>query len=110
MIRIAPLTILLLTLSCGKEFTKTSKNIATNSDPVEILETPTPIEQEKDNAQDSDGQTGVDLMGKTRNCVDQRAVMSCSSVFTASDEFANNCRAQGNTAVMCACHDWICVQ
>lgn len=55
------------------------------------------------------GSTGIDMNGATRTCTDQSAVMTCSMVFTPSDAFANDCRNDGKKAIMCACHDWICV-
>ena len=96
----------LLLIACGKEFTKTSKEISTQEQPVTIEELP-----KQDNVTPTNGSfTGVDLMGNSRTCKDQQAVMICTSVFTQSDAFANKCRQNGHKAVMCKCHDWICVK
>lgn len=53
---------------------------------------------------------GQDYQGNTRSCADKQAQSICTGVLTASDSYAINCRNQGGRAVMCACHDWICVR
>lgn len=53
--------------------------------------------------------TGVDLSGKTRACLPMKETM-CTMSFTAEDQFAADCKAKGNTAIQCGCHDWICIK
>ena len=52
--------------------------------------------------------TGEDMQGELRTCNDNQDLI-CSQVFTESDQYALECQRDGNLAVACGCHDWICV-
>lgn len=52
--------------------------------------------------------SGLDMEGNERTCNDHSDLI-CSQVFTESDQYALDCQREGNLAVACGCHDWICV-
>jgi hypothetical protein len=53
--------------------------------------------------------TGLDLDGNERTCTDKYFDQICTMEFTSSDAYGLNCEREGNLAVSCGCHDWICV-
>lgn len=52
---------------------------------------------------------GIDMDGNERECSDLDD-MFCSDVFTDSDQYGLECQRNGNLAIQCGCHDWICVE
>ncbi len=101
--------ILLVFTSCGKQ--PEEINPINNTIDMEAA----PVEDESTDA-DGDGVTttsktftGEDYQGNTRTCEDKFGTVNCTTMFTDSDAFANNCVDNGDKAVMCACHDWICI-
>lgn len=53
--------------------------------------------------------TGIDFNGNEKSCSDKYSEQICSMDFTLSDAYALNCERDGNMAIACGCHDWICV-
>jgi hypothetical protein len=53
--------------------------------------------------------TGPDLNGAEKTCSDQYPEQVCTMEFTPSDIYALNCEREGNMAIACGCHDWICI-
>ena len=98
------IVIFALIISCGKMKTVTKTSSSSQTQDI-INEAPS-----DHNKSDTDGLTGEDIQGQLRTCIDQSATMTCTMVFTPSDSYANECRSNGFKAVMCACHDWICVK
>ena len=92
------LFIFLFFLSCGKTKVVSSSTVDTDNQNIIAPEV------------SQSGYTGVDIEGQTRTCIDQSANMMCTMEFTPSDSFANKCTENGKKAIMCACHDWICVK
>lgn len=101
--------LLLIFVSCGKQ--PEEINPINNTIDMEAA----PVEDEGNNTTGggvtttSNSYTGEDYQGNTRTCEDKASTTSCTQMFTDSDAFANNCVSNGDKAVMCACHDWICV-
>lgn len=53
---------------------------------------------------------GVDINGDVRGCYAMDKRVKCSEIFDSNDFFAANCREEGNVAIQCGCHDYICVK
>jgi hypothetical protein len=51
---------------------------------------------------------GIDFDGIEKSCLDMDDPF-CSEEFTESDQYALDCQRNGDFAIQCACHDWICV-
>ena len=51
---------------------------------------------------------GIDIEGNEKSCKDMDDLF-CSEEFTDSDQYALDCQRNGDVAIQCACHDWICV-
>lgn len=102
------LLVSLIFLSCGKQPEEISP--IKNSIDMEAVQG----ENDKNDGEEvvnsgSNDFTGVDYQGNQRSCEDKYGKVNCTAMFTESDAFANECKDNGNKAVMCACHDWICV-
>ena len=68
-------------------------------DPDSVIDTPGLKAQEY---------IGYDMYGNERACSDLDDTF-CSEVFTESDQYGLDCQRDGNLAIQCGCHDWICV-
>ena len=53
---------------------------------------------------------GIDLNGDQRVCDVAASELTCTAEYTPGDQFAELCRANGNQAVACGCHDYICLE
>jgi hypothetical protein len=51
---------------------------------------------------------GEDINGETRQCSDNSGAV-CTQVFTEEDQYGLDCLRDGDVAIQCGCHDWICV-
>ncbi len=53
---------------------------------------------------------GLDRQGQTRACHPMSPEdVICTGEFTAGDQYAVDCVAQGGMAVACGCHDYLCI-
>ena len=52
---------------------------------------------------------GLDKNGKLKECTPMSLDVVCTMEFTDGDQFAMDCEDDGNTAIQCGCHDYICV-
>lgn len=98
--------LILLLLSCGKTITKEKVDLKTD----DVISNPDDTINTSENSSTQSGFTGTDMNGNSKTCKDVSATTICSSMFTPSDQYALTCKNNGNTAVMCGCHDWICVE
>ena len=70
-----------------------------------------PPDDKLDNFSDNlDNLIGIDYKGNQRTCTQISADINCTFVFTESDQFKQQCEAEGYKAIACACHDWICIR
>ena len=53
--------------------------------------------------------TGLDLDGSYRSCKQISALVACTEIFGPDEIYANECEANGDLAITCDCHDYICV-
>ena len=103
--------LLIVFISCGKqpeEINPINNTIDMEAAPVEDGSTDTDTDTDGVTTT-SNSFTGEDYQGNTRTCENKFGTVNCTAMFTDSDAFANNCVSNGDKAVMCACHDWICV-
>jgi hypothetical protein len=51
---------------------------------------------------------GEDIDGETRRCVES-SQFTCTEIFTEEDQYGLDCLRDGDIAIQCGCHDWICI-
>lgn len=54
--------------------------------------------------------SGVDINGKPRSCAPSSGQLMCTMMFGPGDQFAADCKKNGDKPVQCGCHDFICVK
>lgn len=104
--RVICLLLIFTFISCGQNKTVTTSG----AQKKDTVDQPVNTDDETEVEAQTPGETGYDMNGQKRTCVDKSKTAYCSFIFTESDGFANDCRSRGDKAVMCECHDWICVR
>jgi len=51
---------------------------------------------------------GLTINGEVSSCLKADPDLVCSEEFTEGDQFAIDCEENGNTAVACGCHEYLC--
>jgi hypothetical protein len=54
--------------------------------------------------------SGVDINGKPRSCAPSSGQLICTMMFAPGDQFAADCKKNGDKPIQCGCHDFICVK
>lgn len=54
--------------------------------------------------------SGVDINGKPRSCTPSSGQLICTMMFGPGDQFASDCKKNGDKPIQCGCHDFICVK
>ena len=53
--------------------------------------------------------TGLDINGNFRSCQKLSSNSACTAIYGPEDAFADECESNGDKAIACDCHDYICV-
>jgi|GEM_PF-2634738 len=54
--------------------------------------------------------SGVGIDGRPRSCAPLSGSMICTMMYGPGDQFAADCKKNGNRPVQCGCHDFICIK